>query len=287
MTASYQCRVCGSSNTEYLGPLPEQAHFAGRLPAQKLPESGLYQCRSCLLLVRHPILSIVEYNTLYAQADSKVWSKNSVNLRPDQGLARNIILNKFKGVCKVLDIGCYTGDLLSSLPENFLKYGVEMSTEASVIASAKGINIIGNDLYNIKTNDKFDFILSVDIIEHTCNPEEFLNKLSTLLEIDGEIFISTGNCDHWFWQHLKNRFWYSRFPEHISFIGMEWLEKFCKNNNFTITDKYFFNYSPNNIKSFIKNIIKFILSIIRVFPEYLSNTTRDHFCFILKPVKTR
>ncbi len=282
MTRSYQCRVCGSDNVEYLGELPKQNNFAGQLLSQHLPESGLYRCHSCLLLVRHPILSVTEYNALYAQADSNVWSNNKIELRPDQQIAIKIFSNKVKATCKVLDVGCYTGDLLSSLPKHHLKYGVEMSKAAAMIATSRGINIIGNDLYNLTGDDKFDFIFAVDVIEHTYNPEAFIKKLSTILTAEGAIFISTGNSDHWFWKHLKNKFWYSKFPEHISFIGVEWLDKFCQKNNFIVTDKHYFNYSAG----YIKNFIKFVLSMIRIFPERFSGATKDHFCFIIKPEKT-
>jgi SAM-dependent methyltransferase len=281
MSNSYQCRICGSNNTEYFGVLQKQQHFAGKLPNQNLPESGLYKCNDCLLLTRHPILTVSEYNNLYAQASSTVWSTSDVNLRPDQIIAKNIILEA-KGTCKILDVGCYTGDLLSALPNNYIKYGIEMSKEASIISTTRGINMIGNDLYHINTNDKFNLIVAIDVIEHTQNPEAFLNKLSTMLEAEGSIIISTGNSDSWLWKYLKNRFWYSKYPEHISFIGVNWLDRFCKNNNYTLTKRCFFNYSPINIQLSLKAIIKLALSLMRINPERFSNITKDHFCFVIK-----
>ncbi len=277
----YQCRICGSSHTECLGGLQNQTQFAGKPLEKKLPETNLYRCNTCLMLTRHPILSVPEYNDLYAKGSSSVWSNKEIRLRPDQTIARNIILN-IKSAGKVLDVGCYTGDFLSSLPSNYIKYGVEMSKEASTVSVGRGIKIIGNDLYHIKTNDKFDLIVAIDVIEHTQNPEEFLKKLSTMLEKNGEIIISTGNTDNWLWKHLKNRFWYSKYPEHISFIGERWLEQFCEKNSFLITVKHKFRYSPINFQLRIKSVIELVFSLLRIYPENFSNTTNDHFCFAIK-----
>ena len=281
MIGDCQCRGCGSKQTEFLGLLPEQNHFAGKLINQILPKTSLYKCNSCLLMLRHPILPASDYNALYEKADSDVWTSDKVEPRPDMAIVKKIILNK-KSTCKVLDVGCYTGDLLASLPSYCLKYGIEMSKEASKVSIEKGVNIIGNDLYDIRTEEKFDVIIAIDVIEHTENPHKFLKELSGMLELDGMIIVSTGNSDNWLWRYLKNRFWYSKFLEHISFIGEKWLEKFCGNNNFIIVDKCNFNYSSMTFSSFVKNIAKLILTIMYIKPERFSNTTKDHFCFVIK-----
>jgi 2-polyprenyl-3-methyl-5-hydroxy-6-metoxy-1,4-benzoquinol methylase len=282
MANNYICRVCGSNKTENLGALPKQTHFAGVQLGQSLPESNLYECKSCLMLARHPVLSVSDYNQLYEQLASTIWPSNNFDLRQDQRIVRNIILNKFKTDCKVLDVGCYTGDLLVSLPAEYIKFGIEMSMKASMEAVSRGVNIIGNDLYNIRTNDKFDLIVAMDVIEHTHNPEDFLKKLSTMLEVGGEIIISTGNSDNWLWKYLKNRFWYSKFPEHISFIGEKWLENFCDKNNFIITDQRIFSYHQVTSQFSFKNAVKLALFLMKIGPEKFSRVTKDHFCFVIK-----
>lgn len=282
MKNNQQCRVCGSNHTEDLGRLPLQTHFAGKLLNYPFPESRLYKCNSCLMLARYPILSVTEYNALYAQASSDLWSSSNTNLRPDQAIAKNIVVNRFKNGCNVLDVGCYTGALLSSLPSQYIKYGIEMSKEAANASAKLGINIIGADLYNISTELKFDLIIAIDVIEHTQNPAEFLKKLSSMLSDDGEIIISTGNSDCWLWKKLKNNFWYSQFYEHISFIGVAWLKKFCMDNNFEVTNIFTFNYNRISIKL----IIKSFLTLMNIYPEKYSYVTKDHFCFSIKVKKS-
>jgi len=279
MSSHYECRVCGSFNTLNLGPLPEQKYFAGKLLEKKLPESSLFKCFDCMLLVRDPIMQSSQYNALYKNASSEVWLSSVDNLRYDQSIVKAMIIRQNKSNIKVLDVGCYTGELLSSLPESYAKYGIEMSEAAAYVASSRDIKIVSNDLYAIDTQQKFDLITAVDVIEHTENPEDFIQKLMTLLEPHGQLIISTGNTDNRLWKRLKNRFWYSKFPEHISFIGESWLDEICLKNKYTIVDKEFFSYVPKTAWSSIKNFFKFILSVLFIGTEHFSMCSDDHFCF--------
>jgi 2-polyprenyl-3-methyl-5-hydroxy-6-metoxy-1,4-benzoquinol methylase len=275
------CRGCGSAATANLGPLPEQTRFAGNRLAQSLPTSYLLSCSSCDLLMRSPILSIREYNQLYEQASSEVWSIDNDGLRQDQKIIISLITKNFTKKVKILDVGCYTGDLLSSLPYNYEKFGVEMSAAASQVASKKGIKMLASDLYSLPTSTKFDVITAVDVIEHTQNPKEFLEKLMTLLNPDVKLIISTGNTDAWLWKRLKNRFWYSKFPEHISFIGERWLVRFCSDHCVKVIETKHFNYISDTRHSLLKITIKLILALFFIKPERFSNCTKDHFCFVI------
>jgi len=269
-------------NTLNLGPLPKQKNFAGRILEKKLPGGSLIKCLDCSLLVREPIMNTSQYNALYKKASSEVWAISGDYLRYDQSIVKAMIARLSKSNIKVLDVGCYTGELLSSLPESYAKYGIEMSEAAASVASSKGIKIVSNDLYAIDTQKKFDLITAVDVIEHTENPEVFIQKLMTLLEPHGQLIISTGNTDNWLWKRLKNRFWYSKFPEHISFIGESWLDKICFKNKYLIVDKEIFSYMPKSSWSSIKNFVKFILSVMCIVPEHFSMCSEDHFCFSIK-----
>lgn len=279
---TYKCRCCGSNETIDMGVLPTQTYFAGKLLNPILPSSHLYKCEVCFMLARHPILTPEEYNKLYANAEATVWSSGDHALRPDQQLVLKILKNKKINKCKILDVGCYTGELLAALSNEYLKFGIEMSDKAAMLAKEKNIEIIGNDLYRINSNNKFDMVIAIDVIEHTQNPEEFLLNLIKLLNPSGEVIISTGNADSWMWRLLKNKFWYSSFPEHISFISESWLKKFCKEKNITITTMTRFNYTAYNSVLIVKNAIKTMLSIFGIRPVGYSNTTEDHFCFSLK-----
>ena len=256
--------------------------FAGKPLMVSFAESSLYKCNDCSMLARHPVLTEAQYNKLYAASDADVWRSNSLQLRKDQQIARSIIMSQYQNCCSVLDIGCYTGDLLASLPDRFSKNAVEMSENASRVAESKAINIVGKNLYEIDTDFKFDLIVAIDVIEHTINPAEFLLYLAGFLKPNGAILISTGNADNWVWERTKNKFWYSSFYEHISFISQTWLAAFCNDNGYSVINLRKFCYAELNFKSFIKASVGIALTIFGFKTQRFSNFSKDHFCFLIK-----
>ena len=278
----YICRSCASQNISSLGKLPTMNSFAGKPLMVSFAESSLYKCNDCSMLARHPVLTEAQYNKLYAASDADVWRSNSLQLRKDQQIARSIIMSQYQNCCSVLDIGCYTGDLLASLPDRFSKNAVEMSENASRVAESKAINIVGKNLYEIDTDFKFDLIVAIDVIEHTINPAEFLLYLAGFLKPNGAILISTGNADNWVWERTKNKFWYSSFYEHISFISQTWLAAFCDDNGYSVINLRKFCYAELNFKSFIKASVGIALTIFGFKTQRFSNFSKDHFCFLIK-----
>jgi 2-polyprenyl-3-methyl-5-hydroxy-6-metoxy-1,4-benzoquinol methylase len=47
---------------------------------------------------------------------------------------------------RILDVGCFRGDLLASLPAEYDKFGIEPSDAARETASRRGIKLIGYSL---------------------------------------------------------------------------------------------------------------------------------------------
>ena len=104
-----------------------------------------------------------------------------------------------KGI-KILDIGC-GGGLLS---EPMARMGADVS---GIDASEKNINVAKlhaekNELKikyycsspeNFKTDDKFDVILNMEIIEHVDDVDFFLKSCAKLLKRNGIMFVATLN----------------------------------------------------------------------------------------------
>ena len=278
----FKCRGCTADLHKFLGQLPHKNKFANVRLAGELASGELFECDKCHLLGRYPVLDVKEYNNLYENLNSQVWISDKKRLRKDQLLVKSMIEQREWKRYNILDIGCYTGDLLASLSENFNKYGVEMSKDAGYIASQNGIKIISNNLYDINTNVKFDLIVAVDVLEHTHSPAEFLIGLFKFLAPHGEIIVSTGNADNWVWKRLQNKFWYSSFYEHISFISLTWLEKFCVDYGCTVIKTEKFSYTKLNFKSPFRIFICALLTVIGFKIERFSNFSKDHFCFSIK-----
>ena len=116
---------------------------------------------------------------------------NTFNIQKDD--------RSLKGI-KILDIGC-GGGLLS---EPMARMGADVS---GIDASEKNINVAKlhakkNKLKikyscsspeNFKTDDKFDVILNMEIIEHVEDVDFFLKSCSKLLKKNGIMFVATLN----------------------------------------------------------------------------------------------
>lgn len=103
---------------------------------------------------------------------------------------------------KILDLGCYTGELMKILKNNGYNnlLGVDPSDYAVKIAKERyGIKVIKASIFdNLDNLGKFDFIIINHVLEHIKNLNEFLKNVKNMLNIDGKIYIETPDADNFF-----------------------------------------------------------------------------------------
>jgi SAM-dependent methyltransferase len=216
-----KCRTCGAGAVRKVGPLPDVWEFAGSRQSVPIPGGNLWRCQSCGLAFRHPLLEPSVYERLYQDGKTDLWDWED---RQDFALIGRHIATLPPGL-DVLDIGCYTGQLLASLPGHHRLYGVEPNDAAARIATERGVRVIAASFKDLaRVEQSFDVITACDVIEHVPDPLEFLSELGARLRPGGRLMISTGNSDAWLWRLLRSRYWYSYFPEHISFVGSRWFK---------------------------------------------------------------
>ncbi len=98
-----------------------------------------------------------------------------------------------------LDIGCWTGDstIFYGVFEKFKKViAVEISQEAAKEARKKGIDVFICDLnsQNLPFSDNtFDCITCIDVIEHLIEPYHILQEIKRVLRPEGTFIIGTAN----------------------------------------------------------------------------------------------
>jgi SAM-dependent methyltransferase len=241
------CRTCGYAAVKRVGRLPTTNVFAGRPLGSSLPDSNIWRCPRCAFVFRHPLLSPADYDSLYEGGSLDLW--DGVASREDFRLIRDRLASLDGQVLEALDVGCYTGQLLQSFPKSFRLNGVEPNREAAQIARSKGITIVADAVQGLEYVDRqFDIITTCDVIEHVPNPLKFLQYLGSRLKPQGRIFVTTGNCDSWFWRFAGARFWYSYFAEHISFIGERWLQAMPSRIGLELVELRRFNYLGGNVR---------------------------------------
>jgi hypothetical protein len=158
---------------------------------------------------------------MYADVSAEAWRYDFP--RPDYKLSRQII-----GRCldsgNVLDIGCFRGDFLDTLPNNYRRYGIEPAASARQIACHRGVELIGEYLHELEVDEPmFHCITLLDVIEHLVDPLTALFTVKELLLPNGIVIVSTGNTDSLLWRLLRLDYWYY-LPEHVSFFNPGWFQ---------------------------------------------------------------
>ncbi len=98
----------------------------------------------------------------------------------------------FHNNTKVLDVGCGFGSVSGHLVKKGHEVdGIEINEDAIKACQEKGIRIINNDLNNIDSiENKYDYILLLDILEHIMEPVILIEQCSKILKDNGQIIVS-------------------------------------------------------------------------------------------------
>ncbi len=212
------CPDCGMESPNLVGHLPHADFFAGRVIEPALPGGALYSCDNCHLYFRWPRLSKQQMDELYELGDEDNWT-SAASKRRDWQLAATWIQSLPQNE-SVLDIACFDGRFLESLPDHHRKYGVEIQPLAAERATQRGAQIIAANFEKLDSvSDTFSVITAFDILEHTHEPLQFLTQLSNRLEPGGSLIVGTGNSNAASWRLMGSDYWYCSTIEHISFIN--------------------------------------------------------------------
>jgi 2-polyprenyl-3-methyl-5-hydroxy-6-metoxy-1,4-benzoquinol methylase len=121
----------------------------------------------------------------------------------------------------IADFGCGIGNLICQIRKNFdikQTYGFDFSEKAINIAKNiyKDVNFEAHDIY-VKTNQKFDFIISTETLEHLLHPEKAAKNLIDQINFGGKLLVTVpdGRID--------------TFKGHINFWSPESWKVFIEN----------------------------------------------------------
>lgn len=142
-----------------------------------------------------------------------------------------LVKQKINDATSIIEIGCGSGNLLN-LFRIKNKYGVEPSEHAALHAN-KIANVRTCGYEDILNEEKYDIILSTCVIEHTTNPNDFLQKQWHLAHEGSTVIIGlpiqdTESFDVYFLDHLHH------------FTSQQFIY-LCRQNGFTV-DKFEIGY---------------------------------------------
>jgi ubiquinone/menaquinone biosynthesis C-methylase UbiE len=131
----------------------------------------------------------------------------------------------------ILDIGCYSSEILASLHKSGYSRltGADLNTNLGLMPFQENIEYVITDFMKTKfENSSFKAITSISVIEHNFNSDLLLTEMSRLIKKDG-YFIASFD------------YWPEKIDTHkIKFFGMDWLI-----------------FSKNDVKNFINKASHF------------------------------
>lgn len=193
-------------------------------------ECSLYcmLCKKCGFIFLNPRLTenevYIKYNMINELGSVKYRLKKTpgfnLNRRANRvfSLINMLYKENSKSTPKILDYGGSSGYILNPFINKFQCFILDYQKWKL----PEGINYLGNDLQDLKENDKFDIILVLHTLEHVVNPKEFLIDISKHLNKNGIIYIEVPLGCFYEWKHLKDPL------THVNFFSEESLFKCFK-----------------------------------------------------------
>jgi len=206
------CPECGSAEFNATGP--EAPGFSVEIGGRKFRQSNYFvrECLHCGLLYRTPALSDVTLAKYYASVSFQKWE--AIKYHPIERAVLSVLKSLPPG-SRILDYGCSSGRLLSSLRHDYECYGSEVNSNAAREASRRGLRMIEPTDLDHPLPVKFDAIVLVDVFEHLRNPRLLLEQLLRHAADGALLVIATGNGDAPACRRDPAQFWYFRTLEHL------------------------------------------------------------------------
>lgn len=122
----------------------------------------------------------------------------------NDGILKQIPVNKSKNIIKVLDIGCGAGALSEAIRnKGYIVWGIELNKEAAQKAKKRIDRVINEDLLKfneikrIIEKESFDYIVFSNVLEHLYDPFWVLQNYLIFLKRGGLVLISVPNVAVW------------------------------------------------------------------------------------------
>ncbi len=151
------------------------------------PEGDLYRCSSCTHCFSDPELDDrLVYPEQYFEIEHKRWFEH-----PNTALFAAIASNFPKGA-SVFDAGMRTRRLSTIRSDNSAGSSLA-GIDLSANREAAGIRFFQGDFMEATVDERFDAVVSLQVIEHIANIRTFVDRLKSMTKARGTITVSTVN----------------------------------------------------------------------------------------------
>jgi 2-polyprenyl-3-methyl-5-hydroxy-6-metoxy-1,4-benzoquinol methylase len=203
------CPLCSGTNTVAHAVAEDIEYFtsAGKFT--------YFRCENCAVLFISPMLhdklDQIYPPTYYSFKPGNAGLVQRTKEFLDRRIFRSILKQVPGHKLAVLDIGGGTGWLLNSVkasdPRVTLTQVVDIDPRAKSEAEEQGHRYFLGPVEKFESEERFDLILMLNLIEHVRRPDEILAKARNLLSQDGFLLIKTPNYESFDARLFRHRSW--------------------------------------------------------------------------------
>jgi 2-polyprenyl-3-methyl-5-hydroxy-6-metoxy-1,4-benzoquinol methylase len=167
----------------------------------------------------------------------------------DQGAEMNSswLRKHFAARSRICDIGCGNGNLLTELSRlGHEVTGVEPDPQAADIAERKGHRVFrgtAEDLPEEISNERFDYIVMLHVLEHCLDPKLAISSAAGLLVEGGLLFIETPNNEARGLQQAGVIWPWLEIPRHLNFFTIRSLRSISEAAGLSVKDVEYRGYT--------------------------------------------
>lgn len=233
------CPCCGSHHSQ------EWTKATDREYRTTNEEFTLYRCSDCISIFLFPVpvhrLGEIYPSNYYSFAEQKKSLISDIKTWLDKRFFRSLTAQFKKSELSALDVGGGVGWELNVMqsadPRVRNTMIVDLDPDAAEGARKNGHGYFCGRIEEFSTEQKYDIILMLNLIEHVEFPLEVLSKARTLLSDNGIIVIKTPNCDAWDARLFKKRNWGGfHCPRHWTLFTKESFELCAQRAGLSVKD---------------------------------------------------
>jgi len=219
---------------------------------ESLYNNTLKKCAACgfvtaNLEISDDVLKKIYSENYFKGAEYLDYLKDKSTIQYNFRKRLDYILKKIdpKSIYSVLELGCAYGffaELFTSVFPSKQYVGIDISEPA--IKYGQDFlkqNLICTDYLQFNSQIKYSDVFMWDVIEHLKNPELIIEKIYNELEINGRIFITTGDIGSFLPRFKKNKWRMIHPPTHLHYFSASTIKKLLENKGF---EMLFVSYPP-------------------------------------------